>query len=81
MTYQTITENNRTYYLCDCGIKGSDESVIAQGYCHRRNNERHRDDIPATIVKKKELKYKFKGTSVRKFNKYFEKVIDLNKYF
>ena len=81
MTYQTIIENDRTYYLCDCGIRGAEESVIAQGYCHRRHQERHRDDISATVVKKKELKYKFKGTSIRKFNKYFEKVIDLNKYF
>lgn len=73
MTYTTIQQGEREMYRCDkCGIIGSCAKTIELEFCHRRHQERHREDIPATITKKKEMKYKIRGTGIKKFNKYFE---------
>ncbi len=62
------------YYTCPkCKRIGSDESVIAAGYCHRRTAGHHAGK--KTSDKKLEQKHKIKGMSkisVKKFDEYFE---------
>ena len=72
MTYTLIKLNELTYFKCDkCSVIGSEESVIAAGYCHKRSGG-HRAG-GKTTDKKLEQKYRVKGTSkisVKKFNSY-----------
>ena len=56
-----------------CGISGTDQSVILKGFCHNITNSRHSGDDRITEIRKKKKQNIFRGTSIRKFNKYFEK--------
>ena len=60
-------------FICQvCGISGTDQSVILKGYCHNISNSRHSGDDRITEIRNKKKQHIFKGTSIRKFNKYFD---------
>ncbi len=70
---KTIQQGDRTMYQCEkCGVMGNVEETISKGYCHNISNSRHREDERLSVVKKKQIKHTFQGTSIRKFNKYFK---------
>ena len=58
------------FYVCEkCGTRGTSESVIVKGFCHKKKDiHRYRKNI----IKKKKVKFKTKNSiSVKKFNSYF----------
>lgn len=75
MTYDIVIKNGRTYYQCfKCKVFGNIEETIASGFCHKKTKARNSEDLADSTIKKKEMKYKARnmGTSIKKFNKYFE---------
>ena len=57
------------FYVCEkCGTRGTSESVIVKGFCHKKDIPRSRKNI----IKKKKVKFKTKNSiSVKRFNSYF----------